>query len=212
MRSRRYSVTKSLGGVSCILRSPLKEQDLCPHRNIFIPWISRARHGAASKAPSTKGNYKHNECEQLHHVGHGYPLNSERQFRNTSSHKLDMDILSNLRDSSAARRRWSKSRDWETQLKSIARRKTVFSDHVKEILPMIDTSSLDILMKESVVKRRNNEYQGALRWPLKLNLQQDLSLGENLPGKCLKYLVLYIPNMLPATSAIKKMFPFPSIK
>ena len=119
-----------------------------------------------------------------------------------------MDTLSNLRDSSAARRRWSKSRDWETQLKSIARRKTVFSDHVKEILPMIDTSSLDILMKESLVKRRNNEYQGALRWPLKLNLQQDLSLGENLPGKCLKYLVLYIPNMLPATSAIKKCSPF----
>jgi hypothetical protein len=34
--SRRYSVIKSLGGVSCISSSPLKEQDLCPHRNIFI--------------------------------------------------------------------------------------------------------------------------------------------------------------------------------
>ena len=83
---------------------------------------------------------------------------------------------------------------------------------VKEILPMLGTSSLDIFIKESLVKRWNNEYQGALWWPLMLNLQHDLSLGENLPGKCLKYLVLYIPNMLPATSAIKKMFPFPSIK
>jgi hypothetical protein len=79
---------------------------------------------------------------------------------------------------------------------------------VQEILPMLDTSSLDILMKESLVKRRNNEYQGALRWPLKLNLQQDLSLGENPSGKCLNCLVLYIPIMLPATNAIKKCFPF----
>ena len=83
---------------------------------------------------------------------------------------------------------------------------------VKEILPMLGTSSLDIFIKESQVERWNNEYQGALWWPLMLILQHDLSLGENLPGKCLKYLVLYIPNMLPATSAIKKMFPFPSIK
>ena len=116
MRSRRYSVTKSHGGVSCVSRSPLKKQHLCPHRSIFIPWTSRARHEAAPNAPSTKGNYKNSECEQLHHVGHGYPLNSERQFRNTLSHKLDMDTLSYLRDSFAERQRWSKSRDWETQL------------------------------------------------------------------------------------------------
>ena len=75
----------------------------------------------------------------------------------------------------------------------------------EEILPMLDTSSLDILMKESLVKRQNNEYQGALRWPLKLNLQQDLILGENPLGKCLKCLVLYIPIMLPATNAIKNV-------
>ena len=79
---------------------------------------------------------------------------------------------------------------------------------VEEILPMLGTSSLDIFIKESQVERWNNEYQGALWWPLMLILQHDLSLGENLPGKCLKYLVLYIPNMLPATSAIKKCSPF----
>ena len=84
---------------------PLKEQDLSPHRNIFIQQTSRARHRAAPKEPSMKGNHKHSECEQPHHIGHGYPLNSERQFRNTSLHKLDMDTLSYLRDSSAARRR-----------------------------------------------------------------------------------------------------------
>ena len=72
---------------------------------------------------------------------------------------------------------------------------------VEEILPMVDTSSLAIFIKESLVKRWNNEYQGALWWPLKLNLQRDLSLGENPPGKCL---VLYIPIMLPAANAIKK--------
>jgi hypothetical protein len=38
-----------------------------------------------------------------------------------------------------------------------------------------------------------------------INLQQDLSLGENPPGKCLKCLVLYIPIMLPSTNAIKKV-------
>ena len=75
---------------------------------------------------------------------------------------------------------------------------------VKEILPMLGTSSLDIFIKESLVKRWNNEYQGALWWPLKLNLQQDQSLVENPPGKCLKCLVLYIPIMLPAANAIKK--------
>ena len=75
---------------------------------------------------------------------------------------------------------------------------------VEEILPMLDTSSLGIFIKESLVKRRNNEYQGALWWPLMLILQHDLSLGENLPGKCLKCLVLNIPIMLPAANAIKK--------
>jgi len=75
---------------------------------------------------------------------------------------------------------------------------------VEEILPMLDTSSLGIFIKESLVKRRNNEYQGALWWPLKLNLQQDQSLVENPPGKCLKCLVLNIPIMLPAANAIKK--------
>ena len=79
---------------------------------------------------------------------------------------------------------------------------------VKEILPMLGTSSLDIFIKESQVERWNNEYQGALRWPLKLNLQQDLILGENPLGKCLKCLVLYIPIMLPATNAIKKELSF----
>ena len=79
---------------------------------------------------------------------------------------------------------------------------------VKEILPMLGTSSLDIFIKESQVERWNNEYQGALWWPLMLNLQHDLSLGENLPGKCLKCLVLYIPIMLPATNAIKKELSF----
>jgi hypothetical protein len=103
--SRRYLVTKSLGGVSCVSRSPLKEQDLCPHRNIFIPWTSHARLGAAPKEPFLQGNHKHSECEQPCHVGHGYPLNSKRQFRNISSHELDMDALSYSRDSSAARRR-----------------------------------------------------------------------------------------------------------
>ena len=76
---------------------------------------------------------------------------------------------------------------------------------VKEILPMLGTSSLDIFIKESQVERWNNEYQGALWWPLMLNLQHDLSLGENLLGKCL---VLYIPIMLPATNAIKKELSF----
>ena len=75
---------------------------------------------------------------------------------------------------------------------------------VEEILPMLDTSSLGIFIKESLVKRRNNEYQGALWWPLKLNLQQDLSLGENPLGKCLKCLVLYIPIMFPVAHAIRK--------
>ena len=77
---------------------------------------------------------------------------------------------------------------------------------VEEILPMLDTSSLGIFIKESLVKRRNNEYQGALWWPLKLNLHQDLSLGENPPGKCLKCPMLYIPIMLRAANAIKKEF------
>ena len=72
---------------------------------------------------------------------------------------------------------------------------------VEEILPMVDTSSLAIFIKESLIEWWNNDYQGALWWPLKLNLQQDLSLGENPPGKCL---VLYIPIMLPAANAIKK--------
>ena len=83
---------------------------------------------------------------------------------------------------------------------------------VKEILLMLDTSSLDIFIKESLVEWWNNEYQGALWWPLKLNLQQDLSLGENLPGKCLKCLVLYIPIILLAINAIKKELFYPLIK
>jgi hypothetical protein len=75
--SRRFWVTKSLGGVSCVSHSPLKQQDLCPHQNIFIPWTSRARLGAAPKDPSLEGNHKNSKCEQPHHVGHGYPLNSK---------------------------------------------------------------------------------------------------------------------------------------
>ena len=143
MRSRTYSVTKSLGGVSCVSRSPLKEQDLFPHQNIFIPWTSRARHEAAPNAPSTKGNYKNSECEQLHHVGHGYLLNSERQFLNTLSHKLDMDTLSYLRDSSTARRRWSKNRDWETQL-NINRKEEdcIFSPWVKRFCRCLTQAAL----------------------------------------------------------------------
>ena len=37
---------------------------------------------------------------------------------------------------------------------------------VKEILPMLGTSSLDIFIKESQVERWNNEYQGALRFAI----------------------------------------------
>ena len=141
---------------------------------------------------------------------------------------LDMDTLSTLRDNSATPRRtnwtWISSQIWEivpqqgednrrVEIEKLSSNQSqggrlYFQPMGEEILPMLDTSSLDIFMKESLVKRRNNEYQGALRWPLKLNLQQDLSLGENLPGKCLKCLVLYIPIMLPATNAIKKELSF----
>jgi hypothetical protein len=148
---------------------------------------------------------------------------------------LDMDTLSILRDSSTTLHRtswtWIPSQIWETVPQQgeddqrVQTEKTQFNINGKEedciFSPRVEQYSqskrsyrcltqatLTYSWRNPWWKRRNNEYQGALWWPLKLNLQQDLSLGENPLGKCP---LPYIPIMLPVAIAKKTKnlcFPF----